>query len=100
MVFMIVGCFFFLNLFVAVVINTFKTEQDIAGGSNLLTDKQKEWIDLRLLILRASPLKKAKKPENEFRALLYQIEHHIYFERFIQICILLNTFILMLKWYR
>ena len=39
MVFMIVGCFFFLNLFVAVVINTFKREEDIAGGSNLLTDK-------------------------------------------------------------
>ncbi len=62
MVFMIVGCFFFLNLFVAVVINTFKTEQDIAGGSNLLTDKQKEYIDLRLLILRASPIKKPKQP--------------------------------------
>ena len=100
MVFMVVGCFFFLNLFVAVVINTFKREEDIAGGSNLLTDKQKEWIDLRLLILRASPLKKPKEPENSFRALIYLIERHRYFELFVQICILLNTFIMMLKSYR
>jgi hypothetical protein len=77
---MVVGCFFFLNLFVAVVINTFKREEDIAGGSNLLTDKQKEWIDLRLLILRASPLKNPKEPENEFRALIFKIERHRYFE--------------------
>jgi voltage-dependent calcium channel L type alpha-1D len=53
MVFMIVGFFFFLNLFVAVVINTFKTEQDRVGGYDLLTEKQKEWIDLKMLILRA-----------------------------------------------
>ena len=71
MIFMIVGCFFFLNLFVAVVINTFNKEQDIAGGSNLLTDKQKEWIDLKLLILRASPLKKPQRPKNEFRNLIF-----------------------------
>jgi len=83
MVFMVVGCFFFLNLFVAVVINTFKREEDIAGGSNLLTDKQKEWIDLRLLILRASPIKNPKEPENEFRGLIYKIERHKYFEQFV-----------------
>ncbi len=56
MVFMIVGFFFFLNLFVAVVINTFKTEQDRVGGYDLLTEKQKEWIDLKMLILRAGPI--------------------------------------------
>jgi voltage-dependent calcium channel L type alpha-1D len=39
MIFMIVGFFFFLNLFVAVVINTFKTEQDRVGGYDLLSEK-------------------------------------------------------------
>lgn len=56
-IFMIVGCFFFLNLFVGVVINTFKTQSDRVGGSELLTDKQKEWIDLSLLVLRSAPIK-------------------------------------------
>lgn len=38
-IFMIVGSFFFLNLFVGVVISTFNTEHDKIGGNDLLTDK-------------------------------------------------------------
>lgn len=53
MVFMIVVCFFFLNLFVGVVVSNFNSEADKIGGNNLLTEKQKEWIDLKLLVLRS-----------------------------------------------
>jgi hypothetical protein len=53
MFYMIVAHFFFLNLFIVVVISTFKSEQNRVGGGDLLTNKQKEWIDLRLLILRS-----------------------------------------------
>ncbi len=53
MFFMIMAHFFFLNLFIVVVISTFKSEQNRVGGGDLLTGKQKEWIDLRLLILRS-----------------------------------------------
>lgn len=42
--FIIVGSFFFLNLFVGVVISTFNSEHDKLGGNDLLTEKQKEWI--------------------------------------------------------
>jgi len=38
-IFIIVGAFFFLNLFVGVVISTFNTEHDKLGGNNLLTEK-------------------------------------------------------------
>lgn len=38
-IFMIVGSFFFLNLFVGVVISTFNTEHDKLGGNDLLTEK-------------------------------------------------------------
>ena len=37
MVFMIVANFFFLNLFVVVVVNTFKYETNRVGGGELLT---------------------------------------------------------------
>lgn len=37
--FNVVGCFFFLNLFVAVVINTFHEEHSRVEGSELLTDQ-------------------------------------------------------------
>lgn len=55
-VFMLIGCFFFINLFVAVVISNFNSEHDKIGGNNLLTDKQREWIDLKLLVLRSQPI--------------------------------------------
>jgi Ion transport protein len=82
-IFMIVGCFFFLNLFVGVVINTFKSESDRVGGSELLTEKQKEWIDLRLLVLRSAPIKKVQPPPGTIRRFLFNLYLHKYFERVI-----------------
>ena len=38
-VFIIVGGFFFLNLFVGVVISTFNSEHEKLGGNDLLTEK-------------------------------------------------------------
>ena len=60
--FIIVGSFFFLNLFVGVVISTFNSEHDKLGGYDLLTEKQREWIDLRLLVLRSAPMRKLIEP--------------------------------------
>jgi hypothetical protein len=75
-IFMIVGCFVFLNLFVGVVINTFNSEEARVGGSELLTEKQKEWIDMKLLVLRAEPIKKIMKPQNKFRAQCFFVMEH------------------------
>ena len=38
-IFIIVGSFFLLNLFVGVVITTFNRQKDLIGGNNLLTDR-------------------------------------------------------------
>ena len=98
-VFIIVGAFFFLNLFVGVVISTFNSEHDKLGGNDLLTDKQKEWIDLKLLVLRSSPLKRLKEPPNRVRALFFRIQASAIFEKTILVCILANTGVLLFKWY-
>ena len=66
------------------------------GGSELLTEKQQEWIELRLLVLRSAPIKKIKPPENKIRLIFYRIHKYRHFEKFIQICIISNTFVLML----
>lgn len=100
MLFMIVGYFFFINLFIGVVVSTFHTEQDKIGGNDLLTEKQREWLDLKLLVLRAAPLKKLAPPKNRARHFFYNIMGHRLFEKFILVCIVLNTGILTLKWYR
>ncbi len=98
-IFVIVGSFFFLNLFVGVVISTFNIEHDKIGGNNLLTEKQKEWIDLRLLVLRSEPMRKLQAPENKFRQFLFRVQESNWFERFTTGCIIANTLVLMVKWY-
>lgn len=39
MFFIIIGSFFFFNLFVGVVISNFNREKDKIGGNNLLTER-------------------------------------------------------------
>ena len=37
--FLVIGFFFFLNLFIGVVVSNFNTEKDKIGGNDLLTEK-------------------------------------------------------------
>jgi len=71
--FLVIGFFFFLNLFIGVVVTTFNSEVDRLGGNNLLTEKQREWIDLKLLILRAAPIKKMTPLNNRLSKLCFRI---------------------------
>lgn len=97
--FIIIGAFFFFNLFVGVVISTFNREKDKIGGNNLLTERQKEWIDLRLLIINSKPLKKLKPPKDKFRSYCFALAENPYFDKFIYITIIVNTLTLTLLWY-
>ena len=99
-IFQIIGGFFFLNLFVGVVLNTFYKQSQKLGGGELLTDKQKVYIETRLLVLKSAPIVKFKPSKNFIRKVCYIICENNHFERVIQICILANTIVLMLEWYR
>jgi hypothetical protein len=62
--FVLVGAFFMLNLFVAVVIDAFNksnaTHED--GTSDLLTPEQQEWVKLQSMMLKVKPNDKNTKP--------------------------------------
>merc|ERR1719258_875599 len=45
--FIIMGSFFVINLFVGVVCDTFNEMKSQLGGLFLLTDRQKEWVSMR-----------------------------------------------------
>jgi hypothetical protein len=98
--FIIIGYFFVLNLFIGLVVSNFNTEKDKIGGNDMLSKNQREWIDLKLLALRCAPIKKLQPPENKFRLFFFKIQDSKKFENFIFICILLNSFMLMVKWYQ
>lgn len=89
-----------MNLFIGVVVTNFNTEKDKIGGNDLLTEKQREWIDLKLLVLRSAPIKKIMPPENPFRLFFFKIQKSTSFNNFIFVSIVLNTLVLMLKWYQ
>ena len=71
MAFIVVGNWFMLNLFVGVVISNFNREKENIGMNNLLTDRQKEWIDARILVINSKPIKKLKPPHNRIRKFLF-----------------------------
>lgn len=81
------------------MISNFNREKDKIGGNNLLTDRQKEWIDIRLLVINSKPVKKLKPPSSKIRKISFVIQDHRYFDRLILVCILMNTIVLTLRWY-
>jgi hypothetical protein len=58
---------FTLNLFVGVVINTFDGEKEKLGKNFLLTENQREWIQIQLLCFSTKPKKISRKTGNRFR---------------------------------
>ena len=99
-IFMVVCSFFILNLFVGVVISSFNREKERIGGNHLLTKRQKEWIETKLTALKTKPLIIVKPPKNVFRYWIYRFQKNVWFERFISICIAMNTTLLLLVWYQ
>ncbi|KAL8283193.1 hypothetical protein RQP46_005971 [Phenoliferia psychrophenolica] len=60
----LIGAVFILTLFVSVIIENFTRR----SGTSLLTTEQRQWIDLRKLILRQRPAKRPKVvPTSSFR---------------------------------
>jgi len=55
--FIIIGSFFILNLFVGVVISTFNLQRESLGKNYMLTATQREWIDTRMNIVKMKPMK-------------------------------------------
>ena len=49
--FILFGSLFIMNLFVGVVINSFDEESKRLGKNYLLSDTQKEWIQIQLICL-------------------------------------------------
>lgn len=57
------------------------------------------WSDLKKRLKIAQPLHVPPKPENSrFQAFIYDIVQHLYFKRFVASLVLLNSFLLCVKW--
>ena len=97
--YIVVCSFFILNLFVGVVITTYNREKEKLGKNFLLTDRQKKWLETKLMIIEAKPKVHLRKPKEKWRWMFYQMVQLNLFENIIMVSIFLNTLVLCNKWY-
>ena len=69
-IWIIVGNFFIVNLFVGVIIDNFNMIKRENAGIKMLTQEQKTWVEIQKLFLKNIPHKLIKPPDDEWRNLL------------------------------
>ena len=94
MMFMMIGSYLFLNLFVGVTIDKFnEMKADNGGESNFATGDQAEWLAVEKLMRQVEkPIKAPRKPGNIVCALLFRLVSKPIFDNFVMVCILASTF--------
>ena len=99
LVFIIIGSFFLLNLFIGVIFLNFNKSQKFDNSNIMITKNQAKWIEMQKFILRTKPeYKNVKIPTSKFQLEMYKATKHLYFEVFIMGCIFSNIIVLSLPY--
>ena len=93
-IFLTVGGFFLLNLFVGATIDKFSEMK--SKGTTFLTKKQQEWVKIQRIASGAYPKAKVCPPDNKFRRYIHSLVTSNGFESFILGAIVLNVFFMAL----
>lgn len=98
MFFILLGSFFFLNLFVGVIFMNYERQQKYQSSE--LKREDEHWISIQRLILKAKPELESKiNHKNKFRAGIHRFVKHGCFEFFIMACIILNMLQMAIAYY-
>ncbi|XP_065060331.1 sodium channel protein 1 brain-like isoform X2 [Rhopilema esculentum] len=100
-IFIIIGSFFVLNLFISVIIDNFyrmKKRYDDGGDFSIfLTSNQRTWFNTLRKAVNKKPKKSLYRPEVQWQANLFDFIQSVKFETFIMVLILLNMFLMMIS---
>ncbi|CAD8189628.1 unnamed protein product [Paramecium octaurelia] len=89
-VFILIGSILLMNLFIGVILVNYHLAEE-ASRDKILTPPQVDWIELQKLIVHANPnLAMFFSPENPFRAKVFIIIKHRYFDPTILMIIVCN----------
>lgn len=97
--FILLGSQFMINLFVGVVINSFKYEKEKVSLNYLLSDTQKEMLMVEINCLKAKPNVTEILPKNCVRRYIYKAIKHRMFNIVMNILIFLNILLFCFNWY-
>ena len=94
-IFVFLGALFWVNLLVGVIIDNYNQIVADMGTDSMLTDSQKQWLDvLKLRALGKEGDKKKEYPDNPIRRVLFKFVMYPAFEYTIMACIMMNVAVL------
>ncbi|GMH93963.1 hypothetical protein TL16_g12770 [Triparma laevis f. inornata] len=94
LLFMLIGAFFVMELFVGVVIDNFNRLREKKGGNIFMTDEQQQWAKTQAFIMKIKPEKKIKPPGGAFGDWCYNFvmpNINPKFDQGIMACIMINS---------
>ncbi|KAE9001800.1 Sodium channel protein type 5 subunit alpha [Phytophthora rubi] len=97
--FIMVGSFFVVNLFIGVIIDNFNRMKSALGGDFMLTPEQKKWVEAQKAASRVGPVRVLKPPKQMWRRHLFVLVRTPRFEWLIMICIIVNTFLMAAQFF-
>jgi hypothetical protein len=102
LVFVMIGSFFFMNLFIGVVFEKFQLAKKTESSLSLLfmSKEQIFWVEMQQLIISSRPQAEVKYvPMDKFRVFFYKIACSTAFEATIMACIILNMLQMSVAYY-
>ncbi|GMI01219.1 hypothetical protein TrST_g7004 [Triparma strigata] len=99
-IFMLIGCYLVMNLFVGVIIDHFnEMRKEAEGDLTYLTEDQQAWVKTQQIAIRMKPKKKIFPPGDFFGNWCHSIVLKKWFEHAIMFCIVVNTVVMMIGSY-
>jgi hypothetical protein len=100
-IWIVVGNFFIVNLFVGAVVDQFNELGSEAGEADMFqTEAQTEWVETQIQISRCRLTKELDRPLGFIRGLCFDIVHMNAFEKGIMLCIVCNTGLMACSYYQ
>jgi voltage-gated sodium channel type XI alpha len=92
--FMVLGSFFFLNLFVLTIFQNFNAIKQDMEGFSLLTPEQQKWIAMQKRIGKSDAVVRTIRPEHPVRGWCWSIVKKPWFDILIMVLIALNIMLM------
>lgn len=102
LVFVLLGSYFFMNLFIGVVFEKFQLAKRSESSLSMLFMKKEQifWVEMQQLVLTSKPQIVAKyRPTDSFRMFFFKVSKSKAFELGIIVCIVLNILQMAIAYY-